>query len=540
MPEEKPSAPATPPPTSPAIERLRVQVEQARLEKELAEQGASRAKALVGDWSGVTASTDSVTVSKDDSLGLADVYVSRAAVNVADDIADLAWSALNQRRISNAQVLVVGGPGVIADCDTYRVLRSSLRQLTDRLRATSTAAEAPAQDLPEGRRGTVHLMAALPAVIPALTTALPAVAGVVSKLLARAYTVSGKPSGGLDDLGFDLLLANEVLRRATTATVRVGRLVPVQSTELFEEVRDLAMALQGPLAARLAVAEAGLALHAERAKQAQANLDAARSQITELVKLLTAEDDVAGSPALAELKATREEADTVRAELLRLRTQPPPKEADGQAAQSERVKDLEEQLKALRDQTVKAVAALSGVDDTGGVTPRVEALERAMRTEEHEVEQLPALRAHETAAEAVRLELQHTHDDGLGFLAEILTVDSDEPPPLVRAGRVESLVDDDQTEPHVILMARVLRAGVDRVLATKVGPDRQSVLAGLTVEWALLRPSGELLDCGVRTGLRATEGTVGKLSALEETDVLYVGVPRKTEDRPPGASASSG
>lgn len=540
MAEEEQSAPATPPPTSAEIERLRIDVEQAKLEKELAEQTAGRAKALVGDWSGITAPTDTVTTSKDDPLGLADVHVSRAAVNVADDIADLAWSALNQQHISNAQILVVGSTDVIADCDTYRIVRSNLSQVMERVQTASCATDISVLDLTRGSGGgTLQLVAPLTTAVSAITTALPAIAGVVSKLLSRTYTVSGKASEGLDDLGFDLQLANEVLRRAKTATVRVSRLTPMPSTALFEDVRQVATALQGPLAVRLAVAQARLALHAERAKQAQASLDAARSQIAELVKLLTAEDGAAASPALAELATLRAEAGAVRVELLQLRTELPQPEPDRQAARTERIEDLEEQLTALRDQTGKAVASLSEVHDTGGATPRIEALERATQTEDRLVEQLPGLRASEAGAEAARDELKHIRDDGVALLAEILTVDGAESPPLIRAGRVESLLTGDGTRPHVILMARVLRAGVDRVLETKVGPDKQSVLAGVTVEWALLQPTGELLACGVRTGLRTSEGRIGSLGELHEHDVLYVGVPREMEEEQPAAASAS-
>lgn len=540
MAEEKQSAAAMPPPTSPEIERLRIDVERAKLEKELAEHSAGRAKALVGDWSAITAPTDTVTTSQDAPSGLADVHVSRAAVNVADDIADLAWSALNQQRISSAQILVVSSTDVIADCDTYRIVRSNLSQVMERVQAASCATDRPEQDLTtDSGGGTLRLFYTLPAVISAVTSALPAVAGVVSKLLGRAYTVSGKASEGLDDLGFDLQLANEVLRRAKTATVQVGRLTPMPSTVLFEDVRWLATALQGPLAVRLAVAEARLALHAERAKQAQASLDAARSQIVELLKLLTAADGDEGSPALAELAALRAEADAVRVELLQLRADPRQPEPDRQAARTAKIEDLEEQLKALRDQIGKAVASLAEVDDTGGATPRIEALGRALRTEARLVEELPGLRASEAGTEAARDELKQIRDDGVGLLAEMLTVSGDRPPPLIRAGRVESLLTGDGTRPQVILMARVLRAGVDRVLETKIGPDRQSVLAGVTVEWALLRPTGELLTCGVRTGLRTTEGKVGSLGELHEHDVLYVGVPREMEEERPAATSAS-
>ena len=132
MAAETPSAPTPPKPTSPSIERLRLDVEEAKLEKELVEQNAGRAKALVGDWSGVTAPTDTVTTAETDPSGIGDVHVSRAAVNVADDIADLAWAALNRLSVSNARILVVGSTDVVADCDTYRVLRGNLDQVLDR------------------------------------------------------------------------------------------------------------------------------------------------------------------------------------------------------------------------------------------------------------------------------------------------------------------------------------------------------------------------------------------------------------------------
>lgn len=102
------------------------------------------------------------------------------------------------------------------------------------------------------------------------------------------------------------------------------------------------------------------------------------------------------------------------------------------------------------------------------------------------------------AADRAHAGLQSLQEDVESFLALALTPTATSSPPLVRAVRADWLGGDPA---RVLVYARVLRAGVDQVQETKLGPDRRYLLAGASVEFAALSWTGAVMFAGVYDNL---------------------------------------
>lgn len=256
------------------LERKRLDLEQRRLELE---DRAARTKLATDSLtSQVTAAKQLLpasldteiekdTLARSGDLGLAEVFAGRAVEAAADDVADLVIEAT--QTIPAVEILVTSDPTVFADAEAALLLRTQLGGLLPRLRQAlgERASEArPADllrtalpDLPEGvtfdletvpDAGVLGIVG-VPAVAMAgaLANLVPSALGLITKLTARQYDVTG---AAVPDpvLSFDVRVARH-LRTKATPDPR-ARVV----LERFWSAADL----DAPLAVQLAQVAAGL------------------------------------------------------------------------------------------------------------------------------------------------------------------------------------------------------------------------------------------------------------------------------------------
>lgn len=120
-----------------------------------------------------------------------------------------------------------------------------------------------------------------------------------------------------------------------------------------------------------------------------------------------------------------------------------------------------------------------------------------------------------------------------GFLTGVLTNDGGAAP-LFGAMRGEWLR---ASEEHLIVHARVLSAGVDQVLDTKLGPDKRSILSGASIEYAAVDHASQLLFSGVYDGLWSASMKLTEPNTFNGEPVGYVAVANVR--RPPPAPRPS-
>lgn len=511
----------TPAPLPPALQALQDEVTRARLHKELAEHQSGRAKAMLPDFSGVNAPTDTLTEDKA-GTGLSDVLVARAAIPLVDDLADLALTAIGQAKDGEGPVyvLVCGSPEVVGDCSSHRVLQSRLTALNDRVTAVLKPATQHSRQLAEPPKAQMAMAA------PVLAQALPAALGLATKLLTRSYATSATVVTGLDRVPVDAGVAAKLRAKDAAVTVELSRVSLAAPSRLLGGLSALAALVSGSLTPALRAADIVLAETSAEAEQAQARLDEARSRVSALLAALTVEDGEQPAPLFAALLRERRREVSRQAELTRRQAELAllPAGADDRVTLESAVRALEEELSAVRTRLLELTKQLGGVDDTGGATPRREALDREMEVERDLPARLPALLAAVAQAQGTRDALAAVVEDATQLLFDAMSPGADgADPPLLGALRVDRLMDPDWR--GFLVVARPLSGGVDVLTELKAGPDRRTLLAGIAVEWMVTDREGCLLDAGTRTALRSFTYSLGEPEKITETSVLYAHVP---------------
>jgi hypothetical protein len=303
----------------PALKQLEEDVERAKLDQALVE---ARSKALAAKVPNLEVELGQDTVTQaEKTTGLARVLVQQCSSVLADDVAGLALDAA--RRATNPDpnkqrryiIRIIDNPETVRDVDLFRTLDEELTLLAARIDDYAPESEAPDGEGDgdgDGEADGEVQDAALPLVPAAAIVGLGVQAvGLVSKLLARSYQVSGVEVA-VDDLGFDLLLAKRLddqLKEDEKLRVEVDRLLVTPNAQILDRVWKLAAAADQRVAPVLAAAAAS---HAETEAAQTADetaVTALDAQILELTKRVTdAEDgaepdDVAGR--LAELNEER-------------------------------------------------------------------------------------------------------------------------------------------------------------------------------------------------------------------------------------------
>ena len=80
-------------------------------------------------------------------------------------------------------------------------------------------------------------------------------------------------------------------------------------------------------------------------------------------------------------------------------------------------------------------------------------------------------------------------------------------PPLSRAARGQSLASGDTTH---VLFVRLIAGGLDQSVSSKIGDGDWMALAGVTAEFAMVTPTGRLVDSGVRSALQSSTMKLSK------------------------------
>ncbi len=205
---------------------------------------------------------DSVTRG-DKTTGLGRVLVQTDSNALADDIADLVLGALRKKGEPTPwQIRVTDDPGVVRGAEVLRQLRKQARTLAAALDA-----------VPEP---TLRTKAALAAAAAIASTTLQAV-GAVSKLFAHDYQISGREIP-VDGLGFDLLVAGKLQFKYDGVGVTVERILPMPTSQIFNDVWALDRRRRIELAPKLAAAAAVLA----ESTAAVEDLDATRDALQAL------------------------------------------------------------------------------------------------------------------------------------------------------------------------------------------------------------------------------------------------------------------
>ena len=532
---------------TPALRHLREQVAAAKLRKELAEANAGRVKALLPDPTGVSLEKDEVAEGQ--QTGLSGVLMVRASDALADDIADLAQVALRDKVGDGVpvSVVVVGDTSLVDASGSWRLLELEHERLQARVAqvaggSTEATGSRPAEVefaevLPSG--GVRNLFAAQ--ALPIIAQALPAAVGLLAKLTARSYSVAGQAASGLDDLGFDTAVASQLRSRRPSAAVRVDRIQPAPKSELLAKIVELAASVPGSVAEATAAAEQAVVRASTMAAQSRARLEASRARVLQLITSLTDSDTVAPAPVLMQLDSHRIEEAHLQAALIRARVgMRTPSAGRGDAevrAMAATAEVLEEQLTQVRVRLTELLKVVGGAADAGGESARMGQLAVEREAEKRLEEELPGLLVAEGDAVLRRDELVRLRDDIETFLLSICSPPDDgSEAPLLRAVRAEAAFGGCGAG-RFVLFARLLTGGVDNVFETRIGRDRQSVLAGAAAEFALIDATGDIIVSGVRSSLVSWESQIGRYDTLRESRPLDVGLPRATEAR--GGSISS-
>ena len=402
----------------PALKPLEESVERAKLRQALAEANAAELEANLPSLD-VEIQHDAVVMS-DKTTGLARVLVQLDSLTLADDIADRAldsaFEASDAGKRSYA-FLVVSDPTVFKDVDAHRLLSAELKRLTERVEAY----------LPEIQDE------AIPALVPALIGIGVQAVGLMTKLLAREYTLSGTQVT-VDDLGFDLQVAHALRkeskrRKDENVRVDVDRLrpTPEQST-ILASIQQLAESADRKLAAKLSQATRELDLASAAVASADAEVETFDNQILELLKRIP------------------EKIDGTSSAKVRAPTYP--------------ILDELQRLNAEREKVRKRTPAL-----------------RKTLAEKRETHDRGAALATDITA----------------FITSALAAGTNARPPAIQAARAEALLASSATDRRFILYARLLAGGVDQEVERKIGADRYLVVAGATAEYALLSVDGLLL-----------------------------------------------
>jgi hypothetical protein len=283
--------------------------------------------------------------------------------------------------------------------------------------------------------------------------------GLASKLFARDYQVSGREVA-VGDLGIDLQVAHYLsAKKKSDETVNV-EVERVRQTPTGSKIVEEVrkLAISG---------EARLAPLVNRAAQALAE------------KRSSAETDKASiTPLNAEILKLTE----------RVHATEPAKdkpEADGLTAL----------LGELTDRRKHLEAGLPG-------------RERELADALHGYEQITALVS-----------------DIEDFLTAALTPSADRRrAPVFEAARVEKLVAEvpDKAMTEYVLFVRLVAGGIDQTIETKLGPDRVTMLAGASAEFALIGREGRLLASGVRPALQASTMKLDDPDSFHQRRPAYV------------------
>jgi hypothetical protein len=199
----------------------------------------------------------------DQTPGLAAVYAGKACAAAADDISDLLITATNDKPL---EVLVVTGGSILADSELATALRFEVAALQDRLLAARVDIESievgrHVKDLKMTKLGRpAYLVPLVMPILGAALRALPAGAGLLSKLIAHQYTTS---SATVDHpaLGLDFRVAGSLRQKigaSTSARVFVERCWEPPDSGLIDGMTKLAHAhreLSSKLVAAAALVE---------------------------------------------------------------------------------------------------------------------------------------------------------------------------------------------------------------------------------------------------------------------------------------------
>lgn len=300
----------------PALLSLAEQTARAKLRKELAEAEQAALKAKLPSLD-VEVEHDTVVVS-DKTTGLARVCVQLDSLTIANDLADRALDAARAATDASASKAkssrrkytfrIVSDPSVFKDIDAYRLLSLQLTRL-------SSALDEHAPAKPDGERKGVLPIAAVGAIAGVGIQAV----GLVSKLLAREYTLSGTQVT-IDDLGFDLELANALKAPGKRApdedepTIEVDRVMPTPTSTILKQIQKLAVDADKRLNPKLATAEAKLQDATAGLEDARAAIKAINEQMLEVLKHLP-DTAKATSPVMKTLSELRSERASLEATL---------------------------------------------------------------------------------------------------------------------------------------------------------------------------------------------------------------------------------
>ncbi len=224
----------------------------------------------------------------------------RAAVALADDIADLAIGAIGD---GSASILVVADNQAIADVDTLRLLTAQLDELIERVQLVAPADEpepAPADGQPVELNCFGPSLLALP-LIKAAMQLVPSGIGLVTKLLAHQYNASGTKADTAN-AALHTNVAGKLLAKRPELEVTLDPFRPTPASNLLLRIRRLESSAATGLAVALETAAVDVAATAAWVTQCNAALEAARARALKLVEALDNTDSPAASPLVTLLQ----------------------------------------------------------------------------------------------------------------------------------------------------------------------------------------------------------------------------------------------
>ena len=443
----------------PRLKQREEAVERAKLDQALSEARAATAKANVPDLD-VEIARDSLAVS-DKATGLARVFVQMDAIALADDIADITLDAARKAATEDGTTPPSYNIRVVSDpgiLGSVDVYRLLVGQLEELNRRLNQIAPAKKEETKQQPRAGAEVAGLVAAAGVGVQ-----VIGLASKLFAREYHVSSREVP-VDELGFDLQVAHYLASKKKsdeTINVEVERVRPTaEDSGIVEDVWKLARSTEERLAPVISE-------RAQTLAEAQSGVERDKASI---------------------------------------------------AASSAEILKLMERVPEKAEQPVEPKKTASGagplMDVLRELTDRRKQLEEALPAREREV--AAALSTHEQATALLR--------DVEDFLTAALTPGKDgRRAPMLDAARVESLVAGGrESKDRYLLFARLVAGGVDQTIETKLGPDRSSVLAGASAEFALLGREGRLLVSGVRPALQASTWKLDDPDSFRQSRPSYM------------------
>jgi hypothetical protein len=302
---------ATPGDRFPLLKPLEESVERAKLRQALVEANAATLKAQLPSFDGEV-QQDTVVMS-DKTSGLARVLVQFDSSTLADDIADRALMSARASTTASARKKrptyvfhVIADPAVFKDVDAYHLLNEELDLLIPRVMAFA----------PDTDFKTMFD----PLTVSVLVGAGISAVGLLTKLLAREYTLSGTQVS-VDDLGLDLEIADALQKnkeKDERVEVTVDRVMPTPATgEVLQKLRQLASLADQALIPKLAASAAALEKASAAAESSTAEIASIDERIIELLKRIP--DSSKASPLMDELNRLKDAQTGLRQDLLEQR-----------------------------------------------------------------------------------------------------------------------------------------------------------------------------------------------------------------------------